>query len=184
MYVETAAKHPKTDFKFPFNKKDVEDTFAFAGETAGHNPYGFGIGKYNGYQHEEYGVVGHTTQNGEARVVYGVEPNAESLEEESDASEEESSDDEDVGFVVMDEEHQELADTSRRGQTHQTDVLIHSVAAASSPSPVPSPSPPSTPTGPLKGGMKRVYAVDSPIPLALRTWEVVEEDEEDEDEDE
>jgi hypothetical protein len=177
MYAEKAAKQPKTDFKFPFNRKEVEDAFAFTGEKAGHNPYGFSLGKYNGYQPEKYGVMGHTTQNGEARIVYGVDPNAENLDEESEASEGESSDDEDDDFIVMDEELQELADSSRQGQMHQNDVLVHSAAAAPSSSPVPSPSPPSTPTGPLKVGMKRVYAVDSPIPLALRTWEVVHEDE-------
>jgi hypothetical protein len=177
MYAETAAKQPKTDFKFPFDNKEVEDAFAFTGEKAGQNPYGFGLGKYNDYQPEKYGVVGHTTQNGEARIVYGVDANAENLEEESEVSEEESSDDEDDDFVVMDEEFQEWADSSRREQMHRNDVLVHSAAAGPSPSPVPSPSPPSTPADALKGGMKRVYAIDSPIPLALRTWEVVHEDE-------
>jgi hypothetical protein len=179
MYAAKAAKQPKTDFKFPFNKQEIEDAFAFAGNKAMVNPYGFGVGKYNGYQPEKYGVVGSRSVNGEVRAVYGVDPSTENIGEESENSSSSSfssdeSEDAMEDFIVTDEPtddpHQVPSSSPEQSSLVRT------------------PSPPMTL---LKGGggMQRVYAIDTPIPLALRTWEVVEEDEdevveEDEDEDE
>jgi hypothetical protein len=175
MYAAKAAKQPKTDFKFPFNKKEIEAAFTFAADTATVNPYGFDLGKYNGYQPEKYGVMDSMNRNGEARAVYGIDAKSENIGEESENSCSSSSLDESgdnmEDFIVVDE---------------PTDAPRGASASPEQLSPVRTPSPPITPFRD-GGGMKRVYATDTPIPLALRTWEVVggdvEEDEEAEEED-